>query len=128
MKVSISLSGRSSLSCLLGKKVACLANTRLEQIVVLHNELNVVNWQVDEHARDLGSFRANQLINEFVEHGTNLILVVRVLWNNSWEDRIGGHDVLLINGQLLSHLLLLLLLLCLNLLHLNNLLLASWLL
>jgi len=104
-----------------------LANTSLEQIVVLHDELNVVNWQVNEHSRDLGSFLADQLVDEFVEDGTNLILVVRVLWNDSWKDSVGSHDVLLVECQLLSlHLLLLLLLLLLlDLLHLNNLLLGG---
>jgi len=117
---------------LLGKKVISLANTSLEQIVVLHDELNVVNWQVNKHSRDLGSFLADQLVNEFVENGANLVFVVGVLCNDSWEDGVGSHDVLLVNGQLLSLLLLsldlLLLLLLLDLLHLNHLLLAAWLL
>lgn len=130
-EISTSLSGGSGLSCLLGEEVSCLANTSLEQIVILHDELNIVNWQIDEHTSNLGSFRADNLVNVFVENGTNLILVVRVLWNNSWEDRIGGHDVPLINRQrlssilhwLLSHLSHLLLLL-LKLLHLHHLCLA----
>jgi len=90
-----------------------LTNTSLEQIVVLHDELNVVNWKVNKHTSDLWSFLADQLINEFVEDCTNLILVVRVLWNDSWEDLVGSHDVPLVDSQLL---LLNLMLLCLNLL------------
>ena len=96
---SISLLLGSSLSCLLGKKVVGLANTSFEQIVVLHDELNVVNWQVNEHSSDLWCFWSDQLVNEFVEHGTNLIFVVRVLFNDSWENLVGGHDVPLVSCQ-----------------------------
>jgi len=89
------------LSCLLGEKVVGLTNTSLEQIVVLHDELNVVDWKVNEHTSDLWSFLADQLINEFVEDCTNLILVVRVLRNDSWENLVGSHDVPLVDSQLL---------------------------
>lgn len=112
------------LSCLLGEKVIGLANTSLEQIVVLHDELNVVNWKVDKHTSDLGSFLTDQLINEFIEDCTNLVLVVRVLRNDSWENLVSSNDVLLVNGQLLLLNLLLLLDLLLLLLHLDHLLLC----
>lgn len=79
----------------------CLSNTGLEQIVVLQNQLNVVDWQVNEHTGDLGCFLTDQLGNEFVEHGSNLVLVVRVIWDDSRKDDVSGHHVLLVDGQCL---------------------------
>jgi len=117
---SISLLLGSSLSCLLGKKVVGLANTSFEQIVVLHDELDVVNRKINEHTSNLWSLLTDQLVDELIEHGTDLILVVRVLWNDSWEDLVGSHDVPLVNGQLLLLNLSLLLLLHLLLLLLHG--------
>ena len=99
MEIRLSLCLWSCLSSLLSEKFRSLLNTGLEQIVVLHNELNVVNWQVNEHSSDLWCFWSDQLVNEFVEHGTNLIFVVRVLFNDSWENLVGGHDVPLVSCQ-----------------------------
>jgi len=101
-----------------------LSNTGFEQIVVLENQLNIVNWKVDQHTGDLGRLGSDQLGNEFVEDGSNLVLVVRVVGNNSWEDDIGCHDKLLVDGQLLLRSCLLLNLLV-HLLHLRHLLLCG---
>ena len=86
-----------SLSILLGKKGVCLVNTKLEQTVVLQDELNIRDWKVDEHTSYLRSFGADQLSHKFVDDCTDLILVVRVLRNDSWEDLLSSQDVLLVS-------------------------------
>ena len=121
----VSLLLGSSLPGLLGKEVVGLANTSFEQIVVLHNQLDIINGEIDEHARDLGSLLSNQLIDELVKYSTDLVLVIRVLRDNGWENLVGGHDVSLVDGQLLLLYLLRLPNLFLLLLNCNHLLLGG---
>ena len=45
----------------------------------MHNELDILNRQVNEHTSDLGSLGADNLLDVFVENSADLILVVRVL-------------------------------------------------
>ena len=98
-----------------------MSYTGLEEVVVLKNQLNVVDWQVNEHTGDFWRSWADQLGDKLVEHGTDLLLVVGVLRDDSWLDHIGGHHVPLVNGQLLRSLSLLSNLLV-HLLHLGHLL------
>jgi len=73
----------------------------------LHDELNVVDGQVDQHTSDLGSFfTANNLVDELVDDCTNLSLVVGILNYDSRKDLLSGHEVPLVNSQLLRWLLL----------------------
>ena len=112
---------------LLGEEVAGLSDTGLEEIVVLEDELNVVNWKVDKHTSDLGCLRSDHLSDKFVEDSSDLVLVVRVVGDDGWEDVGAGHDELLVNGECLLWDSLLLDLLV-HLLHLLHLLLGGWLL
>lgn len=104
-----------------------MSNTGLEEIVVLENELNVVNWEIDEHTGDLGCLWSDQLCDEFVEDSSDLVLVVRVVGDDGREDVGAGHDELLVDGKCLLWGSLLLDLLV-HLLHLLHLLLGGWLL
>jgi len=79
-----------------------LSDTGLEEIVVLEDELNVVNWEVDKHTSDLGCLWSNQLSDKFVEDGSDLVLVVRVVYDDSGEDDVGGHDELLVKSEALT--------------------------
>ena len=60
-------SGRTcSFTWLLSEELIGLADTSLEEIVVLHDKLNVRNWKVDEHTSDLGSLWTDKLVDELV--------------------------------------------------------------
>jgi len=88
-----------------------LIDTGLEKDPVLHHSLDVLKWQVDQHTSDLWSlFWGKDLLDEFEEDGTGLVLVVRVLGNHGWEDLVALGDELLVDAHLLLHLHLLLLL------------------
>ena len=89
----------------------------------MHDKLDILDGQVDEHTSDLWGLWSNNLGDVLVEDSANLILVVGVLWYDSRDDLVAGHQVTLLERHL-SHLLLLLLLLLLHhllLLHLLHL-------
>ena len=79
-----------------------MSDTGLEEIVVLEDELNVVNWEVDKHTSDLGCLWSDQLSDEFVEDSSDLVLVVRVVGDDGGEDDSGGHDELLVKREALA--------------------------
>ena len=83
---------------LLRNKVISLADSSLEQIVVLQYELYIIYGQVDKHSGNLGRLRADQLADKLIEDGSNLILVIGVFWNDSWQNLIGCHHILLIDS------------------------------
>ena len=104
-----------------------MLHASLEQRKILHDQLDVLDRQIDKHASDLGSLGSNQVVDVIVQHCADLILVVRIFCDHSWEDLLTGQQVALLVGHLLlllllSHschlLLLLLLLLLLHHLHL----------
>ena len=112
-----------SLLLLLLEKVASLHDTRVEERPILHDKLDILDGQVDQHASDLRSLWSHNLGDVLVEDSADLILVVGVLGYDSRDDRVTGHQVALLERHL-SHLLLLLLLLLLHhllLLHLLHL-------
>ena len=106
-----------SFTWLLGKELAGLVDTGLEEVVVLHDQLDVGDWQIDEHTSDLGSLWSDELVDELVQDGSDLVLVVGVLGDDGRQDLVAGHDESLVHGQLLLDLLLLLAQLLLLLLH-----------
>ena len=75
-----------------------MADTRLEKIIVLHDELDVCNWEINKHTSDLGSLWSNELVDELVKNSSDLILVVRVFGDNSRENLVAGHDESLVHG------------------------------
>ena len=97
----------------------------------MHNELDILDGQVNEHTSDLGGLGADDLLDELVENRANLVLVVGVLGHDGVDDGVASHQVALIDVHLLHLLLLLLLLLLLHhhlllLILLGHLLLGSW--
>ena len=98
----------------------------------MHNELDILDGQVNEHTSDLGGLGADDLLDELVEDRANLVLVVGVLGHDGVDDGVACHQVALIDVHLLHLLLLLLLLLLLHhhllllLVLLGHLLLGSW--
>ena len=101
-----------------------MLHTSLEQRPILHDQLDVLDRQIDEHASDLGGLGSNQAVDVIVEHCADLILVVRIFCDHSGEDLLAGQQVALFVRHLLLLLLLghgchlLLLLLLLHHLHL----------
>ena len=63
---------------MLVEELAGLLNASVEQRPVLHNELNILDGQVNEHTSDLGGLGADDLLDELVEDRANLVLVVGV--------------------------------------------------
>ena len=92
---------RCSLTWLLSEELIGLADTSLEEVIVLHDKLDVSNREIDQHTSDLWSLWSNKLIHKLVENSSYLILVVRVLGDDSREDLVAGHDESLVHGQLL---------------------------
>ena len=95
----------------------------------MHNELDILNGQVNEHTSDLGGLGANDLLNELVENRANLVLIVGVLGHDGVDDGVAIHQVALIDAHLLMlhhHLLLLHHHLLLLLILLGHLLLGNW--
>ena len=82
-----------------------MLNSSVEQRKVLHNELDILDGQVNEHASDLGGLGTDDLLDVLVEDRTNLVLVVRVLRHNDVEDGVASHQVALIEVHLLDLLL-----------------------
>ena len=76
----------------------------------MHDKLDVLDGEVDEHTSDLGGLGSDDLGDVLVENGTDLVLVVGVLGDDSLDDLVAGHQVALLDAHL-RHLLLLLLLL-----------------
>ena len=116
---------------MLVEELAGLLNASVEQRPVLHNELDILDGQVNEHTSDLGGLGADDLLDELVEDRANLVLVVGVLGHDGVDDGVASHQVALIDVHLLHLLLLLLLLLLLHhhlllLILLGHLLLGSW--
>ena len=106
-----------SFTWLLGKELAGLVDAGLEEVVVLHDQLDVGDWQIDEHTSDLRGLWSDELVDELVQDGSDLVLVVGVLGDDGRQDLVAGHDESLVHGQLLLDLLLLLAQLLLLLLH-----------
>ena len=92
---------RCSLTWLLSEELIGLADTSLEEVIVLHDKLDVSNREIDQHTSDLWSLWSNKLIHKLVENSSYLILVVRVLCDDSRENLVAGHDESLVHGQLL---------------------------
>ena len=95
-----------SLLLLLLEKVASLHDTRVEERPILHDKLDILDGQVDEHTSDLWGLWSNNLGDVLVEDSADLILVVGVLGYDSRDDRVTGHQVALLDAHL-RHLLLL---------------------
>ena len=109
------------LSRLLSDELAGLLYTSLEERPVLHDELDVIDRQINDHTSDLRStFGSNNLFNELVKDGTNLGAVVRVTVYDGRQDLAAAVVIALLDGYLL---LLPLLLLLLHLLRIHGLLL-----
>ena len=92
--------------------MASLIDSRLEQREVLHDHLDVIDCQVDEHTSDFRSLvLTDDLSNVLVEDRADLVLVVGVLRDDRCEDLIALEKVALIYGHGRQLLLLCLLLL-----------------
>ena len=87
-----------------------MLHASLEQRPILHDQLDVLDRQIDKHASDLGGLGSNQAVDVIVEHCADLILVVRIFCDHSGEDLLAGQQVALFVRHLLLLLLLLLLL------------------
>ena len=96
----------------------------------MHDELDILDRQVNKHTSDLGGLGADDLLDVLVEDRADLVLVVGVLGHDGVDDGVASHQVALIDVHLL-HLLLLLLLLLLHhhlllLILLSHVLLSGW--
>ena len=108
---------------LLVEELAGLNDTGVKERPILHDKLDVLNGQIDEHTSDLGGLGSNDLGDVLVKNGTDLVLVVGVLGNNGGDNLMASNQVALLDGHL-GHLLLLDLLLLGHLLLLHDLLLS----
>ena len=55
----------------------------LEQRPILHDQLDVLDRQIDKHVSDLGSSGSNQAADVIVKHCAHLILVFRIFCDHS---------------------------------------------
>ena len=53
-----------------------------QQVVILHVWVDLVDGEVDQHTCDLRGLVTGKTLNEGVNDGTNVLLVVGVLLNN----------------------------------------------
>ena len=86
---------------MLVEELAGLLNASVEQRPVLHNELDILDGQVNEHTSDLGGLGADDLLDELVEDCANLVLVVGVLGHDGVEYLPASHQVALVDCQML---------------------------
>ena len=91
-----------------------ILDTLVEEYPVLHDHFNLLDGQVYNLTNDLGSLGTDKMFDVLEKHGTNHVLVVRVLRNYGIEDLVARDEVALVDTQsllrgylLLSHLLLL---------------------
>ena len=78
-----------------------LLNLEFEVVEVTHVSLDLVNWQFNEHTGDLWRlFVTDKLLDELVDGMTNLVLQVRVLRGNGWDESGSLLLVSLSNGHL----------------------------
>ena len=82
------------------KQLRGLLDTSLEERPVLHDQLDVLNGQIDQHTSDLWSLCADEIVDMLVQYRANLVFVVRVLGHNCRDDLMASHQVTL----LLAHL------------------------
>ena len=66
----------------------------------MHNELDVLDGQVNDHASDLGGPGADETLDKVVEDRANLVLVVRILRHDGFDNGVASHQVLLIDTHL----------------------------
>ena len=90
---------------MLVEELAGLLNASVEQRPVLHDELDILDRQVNKHTSDLGGLGADDLLDVLVEDRADLVLVVGVLRHDIVEDELASHQVALFKFHLL-HLLL----------------------
>lgn len=78
-----------------------LLNLEFEVVEVTHVCLDLVNWQFNKHTGDLWRlFVTNKCLNELVDGMTDLVLQVRVLRGNGWDESGSLCLVSLSNGHL----------------------------
>ena len=64
-----------------------LLRTSLEQGKVLHDKPHVLDWQINNHAGDFGRLgNTDKVKNVLVNYVPDLVPVVRILRDHSWED------------------------------------------
>lgn len=91
-----SLGGRAcsrGLSHLLADQLVGLINSHFEVFVVLQDSVDLRDVQIDQHARDLGSLSALERVDKAENGSTDLLLVVRVLLNNTLDKWGAAHQV-----------------------------------
>ena len=57
----------------------------------MHDELDILDGQVNKHTSDLGGLGADDLLDELVEDRANLVLVVGVLRHDGVDDGMASH-------------------------------------
>ena len=89
-----------SLGWLLSDELAGLLDTGLKQREVLHDELDVLDGQIDEHTGDLGGLLgSDELVDVLVEDGADLGAVVGVLRHERRKHLMAGEQVLLLDAH-----------------------------
>ena len=86
---------------MLVEELAGLLNASVEQRPVLHDEFDILDGQVNDHASDLRGPGADDLLDVPVEDRANLVLVVGVLGYDGVDDGVASHQVELIDVHLL---------------------------
>ena len=74
-----------------------------KKVVVLHVRVDLVDGEVNQHTCDLGGLVAGKTLNECVDDGTNVLLVVGVLFNNRVQDWHGLGEIISVNAALGSY-------------------------
>ena len=92
---------------MLVEELAGLLDAGVQKRPVLHDELDVLDGQIDEHTGDLGGLVAHNLLDVLVEDRANLVLVVGVLRDDGVDYGVACHQVALVDRHLLLLLLLL---------------------
>jgi len=73
-----------------------LLDLELKVVEVAHVGLDLVEWQLDQHTRDLWClFVTDQLLDVLVNSMSNLVLKMWVLWRDGW-DVLGGIKLILL--------------------------------
>ena len=83
---------------LLVEELAGLLNASVEQRPVLHNKLDILDGQVNDHASHLGCLEASHLLDVLVEDRADLFFVVRVLWHYVVDYGVANFQVALLHG------------------------------
>jgi hypothetical protein len=69
----------------LAEELVGFLDLELESSIVNKISMDISHWKVDKHACNLGSLLfACKCLNEFIDELSDLTLIVRIVWSNTW--------------------------------------------